>query len=298
VSAGSGLMRDPGESAPVLSDEALRALLAEDPERGWRAFVDQYTSTLLTLIARAGVADEDDAADVYLRVCERLAEDECARLRRHDPRRGALAAWLTILVRHVVVDWIRSRAGRRRHFRAIKRLAAFDQLVFELFYWQHRRPTEIADVLRTVEKRPVDLADVLNALHRIHEAMTDRHHRELLALVARTRPVLGLDDVKDHGEATEAPIANPEHALGVRELDALFASALAALLPEDAAIIRLTFVQGWSRRQVERALHLESLTAERIRDILETLRARLSERRLGAREAATPGLSFLGGGSS
>jgi RNA polymerase sigma factor (sigma-70 family) len=280
-----------------LSDEALHALLVADPARGWRAFVDQYTPTLLALIARTGVPDGDDAGDVYLRVCERLVEDDCARLRRYDPRKGALAAWLTILVRRVVVDWIRSRAGRRRHFQTIKQLAAFDQKVFELFYWQHRRPTEIADLLRATEDRPVGVAAVLDALHRIHEAMTDRHHRELLALVARTTPALGLEAAEGAGLMAAADGANPEAALDVRELDALFASALAALPSEDAAIVRLTFVQGWSRPQVQRALHLEALTAQRIATILERLRELLAARRLGEREAATVGLTFLEGGS-
>ncbi|MGH9318406.1 MAG: RNA polymerase sigma factor [Vicinamibacteria bacterium] len=277
------------------SDEALRALLIEDPERGWRSFVDQYTPTLLAVIARAGVADRDDAADVYLRVCERLAEDECARLRRHDPGRGALAAWLSTVIRHVIVDWVRSRAGRRRLFRAIQRLDGFDQRVFELYYWEHRRPVEIAELLRAREARPVDLSAVLAALSRIQEAMTDRHRGELLALVARNRPALSLDEA-------EAPVGlaaaadDPEQALGVRELDAVFTAALAELPPEDAAIVRLTFVQGWSREQIRRGLHLERLTGDRIAAILARLKELLTARSVGPREAATRGLRFLEGG--
>jgi DNA-directed RNA polymerase specialized sigma24 family protein len=278
-----------------LSDDRLRALLIEDPERGWRAFVDQYTPTLLALIGRAGVLDRDDAADVYLRVCERLAEDGCARLRRHDPARGALAAWLSTVVRRVVVDWVRSRAGRRRLFHAIERLDSFDQRVFELYYWKHQRPSEIAELLRVRESRSVDLSAVLGALSRIQEAMSDRHRSELLALVARTRPALSLDEA-------ETPVAlavssdDPEQALGVRELDAVFAAALAELPSEDAAIVRLTFVQGWSREQVRRGLHLERLTSDRIAAILARLKDLLAARSVGSREAATPGLRFLEGG--
>ena len=275
-----------------LSDEALRALLIEDPERGWRAFVDQHTATVLALIARAGVADRDDAADIYLRVCERLAEDECARLRRRDPGRGALAAWLSTVVRHAVVDWVRSRAGRRRLFRAIRRLDAFDQRVFELYYWEHRRPVEIAELLRMRESRPVDLSEVLAALSRIQETMTERHRSDLLALVARTRPAVSLDDPESSLEPAAAA-DDPEQSLGVREIDAHFAAALAELPPEDAAILRLTFVQGWSREQVRRGLRLERLGGERIAAILSKLRELLKARRVGAREAATKGLRFL-----
>jgi DNA-directed RNA polymerase specialized sigma24 family protein len=279
-----------------LSDEALRALLIADRERGWRAFVDQYTETVLALVARAGVSDRDDAADVYLRVCERLAEDDCARLLRHDPGRGALAAWLTVVVRHVVVDWVRSRAGRRRLFRTIRDLEALDQRVFELYYWEHQRPVEIVEILRMRESRPVDLPEVLAALSRIQEAMTDRHRSELLALVARTRPAASLDGAESPARSLAAA-DDPERELGVRELDALFAAALAELPAEDAAIVRLTFVQGWSRERVRRGLHLERLTGERLAGILARLKELLTARRVGPREAATPGLRFLEDGS-
>jgi DNA-directed RNA polymerase specialized sigma24 family protein len=282
---------------PELSDETLRALLIEDPGRGWRAFVDQYTSTLLALIVRAGVADRDDAADVYVRVCERLAENDCARLRKHDPSRGALAAWLTVVVRRVVVDWLRSRAGRRRLFRSIRRLDPFDQRVFELYYWQGRRPAEIAELTQAPGREAVTVSAVLAALERIQEAMTDRHRSELLALMARARPPVSLDEPEAGARLASGAASDPEHALGVRELDVLFASALADLPAEDAAIVRLTFVQGWSREQVRRGLHLDRLSSERIASILERLKQLLAQRRLGPREAATPGLGFLEGGS-
>lgn len=283
--------------SPTLSDRDLRAILDEDPERGWRAFVDQYTPTVLALIARDGVADRDDAADIYLRVCERLAGNGCARLRRHDPGQGALAAWLTVFVRHVVVDWIRSRAGRRRMFRAIARLASVDRRVFELYYWQRLRAAEIAGRLEAETGQPVTLADVLEALHRIHDAMSDRHHAQLLAVVTRTSRAVSLDtdDVADRwltGDDTAA-----ETRVRAREIDESFTAALASLPREDAAIVRLTFVQGWSRAEVQRALHLDRLTPQRIAGILAALRARLAAQHIGPADSATPGLTFLGGES-
>jgi RNA polymerase sigma factor (sigma-70 family) len=281
---------------PDLTDDALRALIVEDPERGWRAVVDQYTPTLLGLIARAGIVDRDDAGDVYVRVCERLAADGCARLRRHDPRKGVLAAWLTIVVRHAVVDWVRSRAGRRRLFGVIRRLPALDRRVFELHCWEQRRPTELVELLRHEGYVSVSLADVLQALHRIHEAMSDRHRAELLSLAARTTAASSLDDLLVE-PAVAGPAIDPERHASARELNARFASALAALPAEDAAIVRLTFVQGWSRARVQRALHLDRLGPERITSIIETLRSLLADRGLGSAEAGTPGLTFLEGGS-
>jgi hypothetical protein len=190
------------------------------------------------------------------------------------------------------VDWVRTRAGRRRLFRGIRRLGSFDQRVFELYYWEHRRPVEIVEVLRMREATPVALSEVLAALSRIQQTMTDRHRGELLALVARSRPAVSFDDA-ELGLEPKAAADDPERSLSLRELDAHFASALAELPPEDAAIVRLTFVQGWSREQVRRGLHLERLSGERIAAILSKLRELLKARRLGPREAATEGLRFL-----
>ena len=276
-----------------LSDDALRALLLRAPERGWRAFVDQYTPLLLSLIAREGVSDRDHVGDVYLRVCERLAANGAERLRRHDPRKGALAAWLTVVVRHVVVDWVRSRAGRRRLFRGVTRLDRFDQRVFELYYWEHRRASEIAERLGAERQQRVNLGDVLDALQRIDDAMTDHHRRRLLTALARTTPAVSLDTGAVPPSEVQEPRADPEQALRVRQLDELFAAALASLPAEDAAIVRLTFVQGWTRDQIRRALHLDELSRDRLTAILDRLRSILRARQVGLSEAATPGLRFL-----
>ena len=70
-------------SGPI-SEDRLRLLLAEDPARGWQAFIDTYTPALLGMIERAGIGDRDEAMEIYVRACERLAANDCAALRRRD----------------------------------------------------------------------------------------------------------------------------------------------------------------------------------------------------------------------
>ena len=108
---------------------------------------------MLALIERAGIRDQDEAMEVYVLVCERLADDDCGRLRRFDPSKGAIGAWLSVLVRNTLVDWVRSRAGRRRLFKSIQALAPLDQKVFELFYWENRMPGEIVGTLEGHQRR-------------------------------------------------------------------------------------------------------------------------------------------------
>ena len=282
----------------LTDDDALRVLLAEDPPRAWRMFIDQYTPTLLALIERAAITDRDEAMELYVRVCERLADDDCARLRRRDPGRGALASWLAVVVRHVVVDWVRTRAGRRRLFGSVKRLEPFDQRTFELYYWEGRTPAEIAELLSTVSRRRVTIGEVLSAVDRIEQSLTERQRSELLSLAARSRPPVRLET--ESGEPIVEPLderADPETKARVAELDARFAAALGALPAEDAAILRLRYVQSLTRREIEVALNLGELTENRMQRIMARLRRELAQREVGAAEAATRGLGFLEGGS-
>ncbi|MGH7857430.1 MAG: RNA polymerase sigma factor, partial [Candidatus Binatia bacterium] len=179
-------------SATALTDDALRTLLIGDPERGWNAFVEQHSPTLLALIGRCGVSDRDAAAELYVRVCERLAADDCRRLRRFDPARGPLAAWLTAVVRNAVVDSLRAERGRRRHFASVERLDGFAQRVFELYYWEQSPVSAIAAQLASERPdEPVDLSRVLDALARVDQALSDRQRSELLSQLARQRATRG-----------------------------------------------------------------------------------------------------------
>jgi DNA-directed RNA polymerase specialized sigma24 family protein len=278
----------------ALSDAALRVLVDRDPARGWRTFVDQYTPTLVVLIERAGVNDRDDQADVYVQVCDRLSADGCARLKRYDPAKGALAAWLNRVVANAVVDWIRSRAGRRRLFDAIERLSEFDQRVFELYYWERHRATEIAGIMSQAPDCRTSIADVFDALERIERSMSDRQRGQLLSLMIRTQRPVDLESVRD---GPVRPLAHREHdpetTLRVKRLDEAFAASIAELGAEDAAIVRMVYGHGWSLQDVRRALHLAELTRERLRGILARLRSALERRGVEAADAAAKGLGFF-----
>ncbi len=285
--------RRPAAVAGALSDGELRRLLAEDAERGWRAFVDQYTPALLAYIERAGIRDRDEAMELYVLVCERLTADDCARLRRHDPAKGALGAWLAVLVRNVVIDWVRSRAGRRRLFGSIKNLGRLDQRVFELFFWDNRTVAEIAGLLQA-EFESLALADVFDALERVQSALTERQRVELVAMAARSASAVSLDATPDAGDRpldVEDPTADIEGNAQTREAEALLERALAALPAEDAAIARLKYGEGLSLKQIRQALHLDALTADRIEGILATLKSRFSDQfSPSIQQSMSPGL--------
>jgi len=248
----------------------------------WRSFVDQHTPALLALIERNGVRDHDEAMDLYVFTCQRLSANGCARLKRYDPRHGAMGAWLAVVVRNATVDWVRTRAGRPRLFAAIKTLPPFDQRVFELYYWKELPLAVIAGTLAQETKAAVGVAEVLDALGRIETLLTPRHRRELLSLVTRSHRPASLtapDDEEEDGRISVPSLeAGPEDQLAARELTEAFDRALQSLQPEEGAIVRLKYVQGLSTRDVQAALHLERLTEERLRQILDKLRMAFTAR--------------------
>jgi DNA-directed RNA polymerase specialized sigma24 family protein len=279
--------RRDGPSSGPIPEERLRLLLAEDPQRGWRAFIDGYTPMLLALVERAGIVDRDEAMEVYVQACERLATGNYAALRRRDPSLGSLKGWLAVIVRRAAVDWIRSRAGRRRMFAAIRELDRFDQRLFELFYWDGRRPSEAAELLSVEMKQEVTLDLVFEALERIDSALSARHRTELLSLAARSHAAVSLEG----GDETTtvdppAPDLDPEALLRARERNEQLTRALATLPAEDAVIVSLKFVEGLTRAQIQRLLRLPELTEHRVRTIVATLRARLAEAERGQPRAS------------
>ena len=257
--------------------ERILALLRSSPERGWRLFVDEYTPAMLSLIERAGLRDRDEAMEIYVSVCERLSARQCERLRRYDPRQGDLTAWLAAVVRHATVDWVRSRAGRRRLFDGVKALDPLAQDVFQHYYWHGRSPTEIAGLLASTRTPPLSIVDIFEALERVERALDTRQRAELAAWTLRSRLAAPAEQSEADvvAETVPGPTPTPEDELCIARLDEALNRALAALPHEDAVIVRLKFLKGLSNREIARALRLPSLTSARISAIVAVLRAAL-----------------------
>lgn len=260
----------------ALTDDALRTLIRTDAAAGWRAFIDQYTPLLVGLIRRAGLIDRDEVMEVYVAICEQLSARGFERLKSQDATRGSIGGWLAVVARHAVVDWIRSQKGRRRLFQAVRDLSPFDQQVFELYYWDEQTPSEIAEMLPHVGDGS-SLQAVFDALARIDATLTDRHRADLLALAARSRAPVPIDET-DVIDRVADPRDDPERAMRTAQIADGLDAALRSLSADDAAIVRLRYVEGLTTTQVQRALGFSRLTAERIQEALDRLRAALRTR--------------------
>jgi DNA-directed RNA polymerase specialized sigma24 family protein len=258
-----------------LSDDVLREMIRSTPAAGWRSFIDHYTPLILGLIRRAGVHDGDEVMEVYVLLCEQLSARGFERLRTQSAARGSLGGWLTVVVRHTIVDWVRSRKGRRRLFQSVQALPALERRVFELYYWDERSPSEIAETIAAETGGEPDLARVFGALEAIHAVLTERHRADLCAMAARSKAPAPIDDL-DVADRTPDAAPDAEASLRVRELNDALEHALARLPAEDAAIVRLKYVEGLSTPDVERALGIRGLTRVRVDGILASLRQALA----------------------
>jgi RNA polymerase sigma factor (sigma-70 family) len=113
-------------------DAWIEELRAGRPDAAWDLFIDGYRRLIFSAI-RHFLTEPDDVMDVFAFACEALHRDDLARLRRYteaDPPTARFSSWLVVVVRHLTVDWLRHRDGRRRRT-APDGLSPLQQQIFQ-----------------------------------------------------------------------------------------------------------------------------------------------------------------------
>jgi hypothetical protein len=90
------------------AEPTLDRLRAGDLDGAWSTFVDRYRRLIFAQIRRA-TTEPDGVMDIFAHVCERLRENDLARLKRFafDPApRASFATWLVAVVRNLIVDLV------------------------------------------------------------------------------------------------------------------------------------------------------------------------------------------------
>ena len=103
--------------AGVRLEAWLSRLSDGDVQAAWNLFERRYRRLILATIRRL-LHDHDDVMDVFANVCAALTANDFARLRRYSlgsPSGAAVSTWLVIVVRNLVIDWLRQVEGRRPH---------------------------------------------------------------------------------------------------------------------------------------------------------------------------------------
>ena len=173
----------------------LYSLKAKDHD-AWGVFVDRYASVLLQ-VSTLFTSSQDDAGDCFLFVCERLAANNCSRLRKFDVAGPAsFTTWLRAVTRNLCIDWYRGRYGRRRPFAFLEGLPQIHRETFRLVF--NDRLTLDQAVLWLRQDQPgIERQHVEDAHAELSRRLTARQRREL--------------SVRDSERAPPAPLeAAPE----------------------------------------------------------------------------------------
>ena len=272
-------------------DRALIGAIAAGGPEAWQAFLETCASTVFRVVSLfAGTYDE--RMDLFLFVCGKLHENDLRRLRSFRVRPESpcrFATWLSVVVKNLAVDYLRSQQGRFRPFRNIDAMEEIDRLVFDYHLRDGRPLVEVRQILGSRHGIGVGEAELEGRAARIESALSASQRWRLVARLAERRDHLALDPVSGWagisgwaGPAAQAAIPltdageNPEQALRQRETDAEIRRALLLVPPRERLAVTLRYGDGMSARQVATVLKVTPPEAERLaREGARRLRERL-----------------------
>ncbi|MBN2092196.1 sigma-70 family RNA polymerase sigma factor [candidate division KSB1 bacterium] len=258
-------------------------LLKTEQSEGWQLFLKQYTETILRAIRRFSF-DYDESMEIYIYVCEKLAENNCARLKqfRGEGHKGqcTFPTWLITTVINFCRAWIRLKKGRRRLFEAVKNLSKFDQTVFELYYWQNYNESEINELLNTKSATQITPLKIHHSLQQINQVLTQKNKWKIVSALLRRIPTLSLEQLYDeHGEKLEIKednpaISGPDELLEQTYRQNLLHQAFNNLTAEEQQLLRLRFERDLSGREIGEVLNINKhkVIYQKLATIIEKIR--------------------------
>jgi RNA polymerase sigma factor (sigma-70 family) len=218
-------------------------------------FLELY-GPVLYHTALAHTSSEDAAADCYVHICERLADNHFRRLMKFHPEGNAtFTTWLRVVARNLCFDWHRSHFGRHRPFKTLGDLSGVELEIYKLRFAQGASQAETVErVTRTfpalasqeivaIEER---LQRSLNARQRW--VLSTRHQARLTATgVVATEE---LDDVEGFEVADPKP--NQEMVFATAEQQSQLRKIVTSLPPFERLLLQLRFEQELSLDEIAR----------------------------------------------
>jgi DNA-directed RNA polymerase specialized sigma24 family protein len=208
-------------------DSALLARLAQGGEEAWSLFLTNHADTLFRVIALF-TSNYDDRMDMFLFVCSHLKADDMKKLRSFEYRAEApcrFSTWLTVVVKNLVLDFIRARDGRVRRFRTVESLDESDQLLFDYHISDGRPLEESRQLMAQRHGIQLDPAEAADRAARVHALLSANQRWRLLSRLIEKRAPIPLDPLIDEQDQTPraAPPSDtsldPEQRLSATEAD-------------------------------------------------------------------------------
>jgi RNA polymerase sigma factor (sigma-70 family) len=142
-----------------------------DGQAAWNLFADRYRGLMLATVRRL-VHDHDDVMDVFASVCAALTADDFARLRRYSERwasGASVSTWLVIVVRNLVIDWLRKFEGRRRQT-IPSGLSGLQREIYAALCLGGNSPAEAFELLRARSGLALTFREFLRVIRLVRQA--------------------------------------------------------------------------------------------------------------------------------
>jgi RNA polymerase sigma factor (sigma-70 family) len=238
-------------------------------DAAWDAFLSRYRRLVFATI-RHYLHEPDDVMDAFTWICEGLRRDDLRRLKAYSApsvHKARFTTWLVVVVRHLCIDWLRSRNGRPRPSLATTGMSDLHRSICEEVFGRRRSHAEAFEIVRSRDEPSLTFARFLKELAAVYRAVMPRTGRLPQELAAPFFPEADGD---------------PDRALAWRARAALEA-AMKELPDADRVALEMYVVDGVPAADVARVLGLSNAKAvyNRVYRSLGALRERLESAGLG-----------------
>lgn len=244
-------------SVARMSDEAVTALLERlSSGRGdaaWNEFLARYSSLIVHVIRRSGVADHR-ADECFLHVCAALSDDGYRRLRNFRPGGAAsFKTWLMAVVANLCIDWNRREQGRVRSLSSVSRLPELERQVYRCIFEQRMTRTQCFHSL--LPRFPgLTQSGVAEVNARLFQLLTPRQRWQLTVRTPSRTPVTFPISPEDDDPAWQLaqPGPGPDDLAEEAQQQGKLQQALAALPADQRLLLRLRYEQNLSLAEIAR----------------------------------------------
>lgn len=234
-------------------------------EQAWDNFITRYRPLIFATIQHYA-RDYDDVMDVFARVCEALREDDMRRLRNYieQPDHTArFSTWLVVVIRHLTIDWFRSRDGRRTLSSLSDGFSPLRRKIFEAVFLERRTHIEAYELICSQSPHPPTFREFLVELRDTYKSVSEGRRGGIIGeLAPRYSP-------PDGPEPTD-PAEVSERAMRIEK-------ALQTLEPQDRAAVELYVIEEIPASDIARVLGFRNAKAvyNKVYRALDALRGRL-----------------------
>jgi len=283
-------------------EKDLLARIASGGSSAWEAFLASRADVIFRVI-RLFADKYDDRMDLFLFVCARLREGEMRRLRafRYRPEAPCrFSTYLSVVVKNIALDFIRSREGRFRPFRAVESMDETDRLLFEYHLKDGRPLTEVRETLSGRHGITLTHAEIEERAGKVQSSLSASQRWRLLSRLFERRRELSVDPVAeaafdlDHAVPLAGLGGDPESPIRSRDADRVFGEVMAAMAPRQRLALVLRYRDGLGPHDMAEVLSVSRSEAEKLaREGLERLRDGLRRRGLARPDLEASALSSI-----